>query len=252
MAHMISCREPVYQGWQNAVEYLPQAGIHCLEAAMRPLDELREVAAGAKAHGVTITTLAGGANFDKPETLEAYHAALAAAEEVGVKLFFTSANGTEQPREYYMERLRELAEKAAGHGVTISLETHPPFCQNADQMLQTIEAVDHPNVKINLDTANIYYYNQGLNSADELERVIDHVASLHLKDTDGGFKSGNFPVFGQGIVDFPRIFKTLDAASFQGPLTIELEGPVVGGKDLAARHEAVLGCMAYLKSIGAV
>jgi sugar phosphate isomerase/epimerase len=251
MAFLFSCREGVYGTWKEAVEHLPGTGIQALEVGARPVEELKEVAAGVKAAGLTIGTLAGGVNFDKPESVEAYHASLAAAEAVGVGLYFTSASGSEQPREHYMERLHELAQRAAGHGVTISLETHPPFCQNADDMLATVKAANHPNVKINLDTANIYYYNEGRDSAADLEQVFDHVASLHLKDTDGGFHSGNFPVLGEGIVDFPRIFRKLKSASFAGPLTLELEGPVVGGKDLAERHAAVVGCMEYLKGIGA-
>ena len=103
---------------------------------------------------------------------------------------------------------------------------------------------------MNFDTANIFYYNEGLDSADELERVVDFVASMHLKDTDGGFKSPQFPVLGQGVVQFERIFATLERAGFTGPLTLELEGPLMRGLDAPARHQAVLECMEYLQSIG--
>jgi sugar phosphate isomerase/epimerase len=85
-----------------------------------------------------------------------------------------------------------------------------------------------------------------------LERVIPFVASMHLKDTDGGFKSGKFPVLGQGVVDFPRIFKTLADAHFDGPLTMELEGDLMKGLNLDQRQEKVAACVAYLKTIGVV
>jgi sugar phosphate isomerase/epimerase len=117
-------------------------------------------------------------------------------------------------------------------------------------MLATMQAVDHPHLAVNLDTANIYYYNEGLNSADELERVVEHVVSLHLKDTDGGFRSMNFPVLGEGVVDFERIFAILDDDGFEGPLTLELEGPLTSGKGVQERHAAVMASMAYLRSIG--
>lgn len=250
MARKFSCREPVYPSWQEAVEHLPQAGIQYFEASMRPAEDLEEVVAGAKDHDVEVLTLAGGANLDSEESVAAYLGALDAAQQFSVPVFFTSANGAERERDYYMGRLRELAQEAQQRGVVISLETHPPFCQNAEQMLATVNAVDHSHLQINLDTANIFYYNEGLDSADELERIIDHVASLHLKDTDGGFKSANFPVFGEGVVQWERIFATLDRAGFDGPLTVELEGPVVGGKGLAERHAAVVACMDYLRSIG--
>jgi len=245
-----SCREPVYPDWQDAVALLPEAGISGLEVNVRPADALAEVVAGIRAGGLEPMTLAGGVKLDDQASVAAYLAAIDAAGGQGIPIFFTSAHGGEDDRDFAMGKLRELAEVAAERGVTIALETHPPFCLNAISMLATIQAVDHPNLAVNLDTANIYYYNEGLNSADELERVVEHVVSLHLKDTDGGFKSVNFPVLGEGVVDFERIFAILDGAGFDGPLTLELEGPLTSGKPVAERHAAVLASMAYLRSIG--
>jgi len=252
MPHKMSCRESVYASWQEAVEYLPQAGILCLEAGMRLAADLAPVVAGAKAKGMEVATVSGGVNLDSEDSIKEYLAYLGAAQQCGVPMAFTSAGGTEKERDYYHGRLHELGQEAEKRGVVISLETHPPFCQNADQMFETVRGANSPNVKINLDTANIFYYNQGLDSADELDRIVEQVASLHLKDTDGGFESGNFPVFGQGVVRFRRVFDILDLAGFAGPLTIELEGPVVGGKDLPERQAVVVACMDYLKGLGAI
>jgi len=250
VSRKFSCREPVYPSWQDAVELLPDAGIHGLEANARPLEELESVVTGVRDGGLEVMTLAGGVNLDAEASVDAYVASLDAAGQLGVPILFTSASGSEQDRDYYMGRLREVAEEAAGRDVVIALETHPPFCPNADEMLVTMRAVEHPSLGINLDTANIFYYNEGLDSADELERVIDHVISLHLKDTDGGFKSVNFPVLGEGVVQFERIFAILDGAGFGGPLTLELEGPITSGKSLEERHAAVVASMQFLRSIG--
>ncbi len=251
MTRKFSCREPVYASWEDAVRLLPDAGIRYFEAQMRPAEELGALVSAAEEHGVKVLTLAGGVNLDSDESAATYAAALEAAAQFDVPIVFTSASGKEKERGYYMGRLRELAAEAERRDVVISLETHPPFCQNADQMLETVNAVAHSHLKINLDTANIFYYNHGLDSADELERVVDHVASLHLKDSDGSYESFEFPILGQGVVQWERIFATLDEAGFDGPLTIELEGPVVGGKDRDERHAAVVACMEYLRSIGA-
>ena len=250
MSRKFSCREPVYASWEDAIELLPDAGIHYFEAQVRPAEELGAVVSAAEEHGIKVLTVAGGVNLDAEESVTNYLAGLDAAAQFDVPIAFTSASGSEQERDYYMGRLKELAEEAERRGVVISLETHPPFCQNADQMLETTSAVAHPHLKINLDTANLFYYNEGLDSADELERVVEHVASLHLKDSDGSPKSFDFPVLGQGVVQWERIFATLDEAGFDGPLTLELEGPIVGGKDRDARHAAVVACMDYLRSIG--
>jgi len=224
--------------------------VTCLEISVRPWEQLEEVAATAKAKGVRILTLAGGVNLDSDKSLAAAVETLESCRKLSVGIWFCSAHGKELPREEHMNRLRGLAQEAAARGVVISLETHPPFCQNADGMLQTVSEVNHPNLRINFDTANIYYYNEGLRSADELARVVPYVASLHLKDTDGGFQSPNFPILGQGVVDFERIRDILQAANFTGPLTVELEGPLVGGKDLPERVATVKACADYCRQIG--
>lgn len=244
-----SCREPVYRGWEDAVRLLPDAGIHGLEVSVKPPDELRKIVAAARAGGVEPMTVAGGLKLNDDASVESYISTLDVMQELGIPIFFTSASG-EDDHDRAAGMLREMAEEAARRSVVISLETHPPYCENAEGMLRTMNAVDHPGLRVNFDTANIFYYNEGLDSADELESVVDYVASVHLKDTDGGFKSAQFPPLGQGVVQFERIFGTLADAGFNGPLTLELEGPVMRDLDVDGRHAVVVECMGYLRSIG--
>jgi len=249
MPGFISIREGGYGPWEAAVDNVADAGILALEVGARPLEDLERIAAAAAEKGVRIATLSGGVNLDKDDSIADFEGHLASAGKLGVPVFFVSVSGSELHRPEHIKRLRALAEVAAQHGVVLSMETHPPFCQNAEGMLLTVSEVDHPNCRVNLDTANIFYYNEGLDSADELQKVIGVTASLHLKDTDGGYHSENFPVLGEGIVKFERIRYILVEAGFDGPLTIELEGPVVAGLDVPERHAKVCACMDFLRSI---
>ena len=244
-----SVREPVYRGWKNAARLLPETSIRGFEVSAEPADELSTAVSTLRSAGIEPLTVACGAKLNDAASLSTWVAVLDSLPALDISILFTSASG-EEDRGRAMSVLRDLAEEAAARDVVISLETHPPYCENADGMLATMEAVDHPNLRVNFDTANIFFYNEGLDSADELERVIDYVASVHLKDTDGGFKSGRFPVFGQGVVQFERIFESLAAADFAGPLTIELEGELMRDLDVDGRHLAVIECMDYLRSIG--
>jgi len=252
MSNKLSCRDGVYGSWDKAVEYLPKIGVKYIETSFaRSMAEVQKVAEGAAKQGAAILTLAGGVNLDKPEEVAKVIDAAKAAQKVGVKHIFLSAHGSAE-RKVCMGKLREIGEGAGACGVTICLETHPPFCLNAADMLKTMAEVGHPYMRINFDTANVYYYNKNMNSAKELEKVIPFVASMHLKDTDGGFKSGKFPVLGEGVVDFPRVFKALKEANFDGPLTMELEGDLMAGLNLDQRQEKVAACVNYLRKIGAV
>jgi sugar phosphate isomerase/epimerase len=250
MPGIISVREGCYGGWQNAMDLIPDLGITHMEIECRPADELRSMADTLAGKGISILTLSGGLNLDSTESMDFVASMCAVAGELSIPAYFLSTSGSELERAALMARLREVGERAAEHGVVLALETHPPFCRNADGMLETLAQVGHPNVRLNLDTANIFYYNHDLDSADELARVIDYVAALHIKETDGGFESENFGVLGTGVVKFPRIKQILDEAGFSGPLTMELEGPLVAGKSQDEVQRLVGQCMAYLRSVG--
>jgi inosose dehydratase len=79
-------------------------------------------------------------------------------------------------------------------------------------------------VRINFDTANVYFYNHGVDAVAELERLAEFVAAVHLKDTDGGYRHWHFPALGRGVVDFGGVFRVLDEAGYAGPYTLEIEG----------------------------
>ncbi|NOZ23516.1 MAG: sugar phosphate isomerase/epimerase [Planctomycetes bacterium] len=248
MPNKISCREGVYGGWEAAAEYLPKAGIQYIELQVREVDALKTAADGCNAKGVTPLTIAGGVDCDDQASIDKVKAACEVAKEIDVHHYFLSAKGEDRAKS--MNILHDLGVHARDCDVTLCLETHPPFCLNGDEMLKTMSEVNQDNVRINFDTANVFYYNENTDSADELDKAVQYVASVHLKDTDGGFKSGNFPVFGEGVVQFKRIFQTLHHNGFDGPLTMELEGNLMKGLDNDGRHEKVVGCMDYLKSIG--
>jgi L-ribulose-5-phosphate 3-epimerase len=151
-------------------------------------------------------------------------ALMPAFEALACRLMFASAQRGELPAETAYKRLREAGEAAGAHGVTIALETHPDLMTNAEVALQTMRAVDHPHVRMNFDTANLYFYNRGIDCVEQLRKVVRYVAAVHLKDTDGGYRHWHFPALGEGIVDFAGLFEVLDQAGFDGPCTLEIEG----------------------------
>ena len=109
-----------------------------------------------------------------------------------------------------------------------------------------------PGLGYNFDTANIYYYNpKGIDTIEELSKVLDSVTSVHIKDSAKGEpESFDFPVLGQGIVDFPEVFRILGERNFTGPYTLELEGPAISGLPVEERTGKVRACLDYLRCIG--
>jgi len=169
----------------------------------------------------------------------------------------TCVSGAGQPadakeRQTIIAHLRRLGDTAGECGVTLALETHKGPTQNAAAMLALMNAVDHSQVRLNFDTGNIAYYNQGADACDELEKVKHLVRNVHLKDNRGGYEEWYFPAVGDGgAVDFKRVRQILDDVGFAGPYTIEIEG--IGGEaepGVDERHERVRRSVAHLRACG--
>jgi len=115
---------------------------------------------------------------------------------------------------------------------------------------QAMQAVDHPAVRVNFDTANIYYYNEGVDGMAEMATVMPYIGGIHLKDTDGGYKTWCFPTFGEGIVDFRAVFDLANANGFYGPFTMEIEGVQGENCDREATCKRVADSVAHLRRLG--
>lgn len=146
--------------------------------------------------------------------------------------------------------LRHLGDYAADQGVRIALETHGGLTRNGTLTRRLLDAVNHPAVGVNYDTGNIYYYNDDLDPAEDVNLVADRVFQVHLKDTVGGKGEWLFCALGQGRVNFPGIVDVLRKVGFRGPYSLELEGK--RGEDLnrAGQSEVIRGSMEYLRRIG--
>ena len=252
MSNLFSCRVGVYGSAEKAFPLLPAAGIHGAEIGVSEDLDFGPVKELADRHGLAIATVATGLALDPIQELEDFSPLLQAVARIGTRKIFVSVKGSDTlERKELIRRLRIVADRAHALGMTLCMETHPPFGTNGDVARATIEEVASPGLGFNFDTANIYYYNRGTDSVTELRKVASFVTSVHLKDTDGGFESPNFPVLGEGVVDFPAVFEILSKVSFTGPYTLEIEGPLTSGKSTAEIHKVVMDCMKYLKRIGA-
>lgn len=253
MGSVLSCRTVMFASAEEAFRYFPEAGIRCAEVPPPGDGDYAALAALAARHGVRITTFATGVAVDDPASVAGLKDVLTGAASVGVEHVFVSVKASEEtPFADAVAGLRDLAATAVALGTLICMETHPPFGANAAAARRTIEAVDSPGLRFNFDTANVYYYNEGVDSVSQLEAVVDLVASLHIKDTDGGYRSANFPEVGTGVVDFAGVFGLLAEAGFTGPCALEVEGGHVAGVDAAGRLAFLKRCVAHLDDIGAL
>lgn len=251
MSHLIACRIYSYGPFvDKAWTHLPSIGIRHIEINIPEPDGVAALKQQLADHGLTASTLAGRFDIQQASCAEDFKPQLDACQALGTSFCFLSVKAETLDKPVAYERLHALGEAAAQAGVTIVMETHPDLITNADVAMQTMRGVNHPNVRVNFDTANLYYYNEGIDAVDELAKIIDYVGAVHLKDTNGGFKAAHFPSLGQGVVDFPAVFAMLDDHGYDGPYTMELEGIKGVEFDEAGRLKYVADSVDYLRRIG--
>lgn len=248
---IISCRTHVFGKPEAAFPWFQQVGLRYAECPPPEDGDYSRIAEAAAEYGVHIASFGTHLHVESDEAAQALAPVIEGAASVGTRRIFISVKaGEDTPFEDAAARCRRIADTAAAHDVILCMETHPPFGTNGETARRTIEAVGSPAFRYNFDTANIYYYNQGTDSVTELQKVADLVASVHLKDTDGGYHSPNFPAIGEGVVDFPGVFEVLDGVGFIGPYTMELEGNHLRGLSAEERAAFLRKCLNYLRSIG--
>lgn len=252
MEHILSYRIGSLQKPHLPFQRVADLGVQGLELGWNEQTTVDAVQAAVEPAGLRVTSLQVQAPLEQEDLAQSLDAHAEVAAALGAQYLFVSVRTGELEQEAAYQRLREAGDAVGSHAVYLAMETHPDLCENGDKMRATMAAVNHPWVRINYDTANVYFYNEGVDTVVEARKAAQYVRGVHLKDTMGGFRDNRFPVFGQGIVDFAGVGAVLDEAGYSGPYCMELEGPYFRDSepdDLAAK---VQGCVAHLRSLGLV
>lgn len=253
MENIIACNLGSYRQFgANAYTHLAEIGLTNVEIGVPSTESVDEVQSNLKTHGLTATSLLGRCDVQSETVVSDFQPTLEIADQMGVKIIFVSVHAGETDKNAVYDRLRAIGENAAPFDIKVCLETHPDLIHNGDIALETMQAVNHPNICVNFDTGNVYYYNHDVTAVAEVEKVIPHVGAVHLKDTNGGYRTWHFPTLGEGVVDFKAVFQTLNDAGFYGPFTMELEGIEGEELDEAGVQARVAGSLQHLKDIGVI
>ncbi len=249
MKHVIEVFSPLLSmfGYEGALDELKKAGLSNLDLNLggdlwsiakpgeKPLEIPRKeiarraesVRGMAEAKGVKISTVSCFVDFEKDEQRQILKLCLDVGRMLGASTLVT---GSGQDPMKAIPALKEIGGAAEKCGLTVAMETHPPMGHNSIYSLWTLMDVGHPSIMLNFDTANIYYYTQGIDGDAELRRLVKHVAHLHVKDSRKGYLENFFPALGDGTIDFKKIFDILDEGGFKGNSSIEIEGPAALGE----------------------
>ena len=252
MSNMLSYRVGLTDKPQLPLDRVAALGVTHLEISLPEQPDVPAIKQTIADAGLKVGTVTLPCKLTDPAVFDTVERHAVCAAELGAVCFFTSVKSEDRPLDEVYAKLRRVGDIAQQHGLRVGMETHPDLCHNGALACKTLEAVNHPAIGMNYDTANIYYYNENVDTVEEVKKAAKHVVSVHLKDTDGGFKSPNFPPFGQGIVDFAGVFSVLAAVGFHGPYTMELEGAATTSDQVAEQEKIVATCVGHLKKLGLV
>ena len=253
MKNLLSCRTASYGKFADtAYEHIAAIGVRHVEIGLGSPSEAKATRAELERHGLALGSLTVRLEIDSEDAAEQFKPWCEACVEMGARHIFTSVRTGKQGKQVVYDRLRTIGDVAAAKDVFLCMETHPDLITNGTVALETMRAIDHPNVRVNFDTANVYYYNERVDGIVELRKIIDYIESVHLKDTNGEPQTHCFPTLGEGIVDFRTVFQLLNERGMHGPFTIENEG--IAGEELTLEQtrERERASVQHLRDLGCV
>jgi len=244
------CRISNYGRYQAAAwEHLQSLGIrHVFLSVPRP-DQVDATLARLHAYGMNAAVIAGSLDLATPTGVDQSEAQFAALQRLGCRYLFVSPKHPGVSKQDAYVRLRRAGDLARRYGVTIVLETHLDLGTNGDVHLETMQAVNHPNVRVNFDTGNIHFYNRDTDAVTELKKILPYVATVEIKDHSGQYMQWNFPALGAGRVDIKGVLAVLREHGFQGPVTMEIEGIKGQPWDEAQTRDVIARSTAYLRAL---
>lgn len=214
--------------------------------AMKTATELREYCAGI---GLAIVAYTITANFlatDMEVEMAALRANIDIAAALGAGILRHDV--TYHPRKIYgytykdaivemAPYIRKIAEYAATKGVRTCTENHGRFFQDAQRVLELIQAVNHPNYGWLVDMGNF----MGVDADIPQSVLIAAPYAFHLHAKDNLYKpgtevqpdgwrctrGGNFSratVVGHGAVPVQQCLRIMKEADYDGYVSLEFEG----------------------------
>lgn len=189
----------------------------------------------------------GGVRPDEhwPATLERARgvAALAAAEDlplVTLHAGFIPHDSGDPARTVVLDRLRTLADVFGDHGVRVGLETGQ---ETAATLLDALAELDHENVGVNFDPANMILYGMG-DPVESLRLLADHVVQVHAKDarpTETPGTWGREVPLGTGVVDWSDFLDVVATLDRTIDVVIEREAGDARESDILAARRRLTG-----------
>lgn len=203
---------------------------------------------------LTATTIAAFCDVLDPAQIEPLLRRIEFADALGAQFVLVDASSRQDLSQDEWRRLaslgRYLGDVAEDHGVRLAFEIHNGLTRTGQLAARLLDEIDHPAVGLNYDTANVIYYNDDEDPAEDIRHVAARVFHTHIKDTSGGKGDWSFGAIGDGHVDFRSIVGTLRSVGFHGPFSLEVEGHLDEDLTRAELEARIIKSLEFLRTLG--
>ncbi|HVU89039.1 MAG TPA: sugar phosphate isomerase/epimerase family protein [Pirellulales bacterium] len=162
-----------------------------------------------------------------------------------------------------VDALRQAADRAAEHGVTLGLQNHHDIGIAVEAYEELLGEVNHPNLKAMFDPWSVALTGGDLRSA--AERLAPRMVQTTLADYVRQERFAYDPAIvnyrrldppalravplGEGFLDLPAFFAGLRAGGFTGYVAYEMCSPLRGGGSEANLDSAATKSLAHIKRL---
>jgi sugar phosphate isomerase/epimerase len=136
----------------------------------------------------------------------------------------------EAVREQVASNFAELAAYGEKRGVVVALEPHVGQAFDLpEKVAWLMERVNSPWFRLNFD--NSHFEVMGRDIDEYVESMVPYSVHTHLKDQRGTVPGYEFLIPGEGTFDYPRYLRVMEAAGYDGHITVEISKQVQNRAD---------------------
>lgn len=167
-----------------------------------------------------VATSAGAVDILKKAVDFCYVSGIRVIQLAGYDVY-TEETSTTKTKELFIHNLAHCVEYAEQVGVMLAIEpVDLDFITKCEDAMEYVNMISSPWLKIYPDMANIAA--AGHDVISDLQCAEGHMVAIHVKD--GRERVVRGVPFGQGIVEFEKVFEKLNTMNFKGPYIVEMWG----------------------------
>ena len=204
--------------------------------------------------GLSVPSISGHCSLMDKERLHDFEENIALAAFFGASIIVSSIGeahlkgGMEEGDDVLIGNLESIIPSLEKYDMALSLETHGEH-GTASRIKEITDRIGSHRIGICYDTANAIFYGN-VQGTEDLEKAVESVNYLHIKDKSGKRDEWDFPALGCGYVDFPSLLGVLDANGNASALSIEIEFTSAGSSSIDEVNEALRISRDYLEGLG--